>query len=152
MKKFFKVLSIALFFTTAANAQTPEQKKAFIVQRFPGYMVDYVLQNTESVPVTEKYAKKHKKTVFQYVDLQGNGYQGSVRVGDTLVVFSNQPFYSKGQNLFMAQVVEQKKVKAPKNLKGKNENAQILGQVASNVLGVVFNNLGTRGGLVRIGQ
>ncbi|MBP6857731.1 MAG: hypothetical protein KBC11_00840 [Candidatus Pacebacteria bacterium] len=118
MKKFFYILFIVVLSVTFANAQTVEQK-SFIAQIFPSYMPEYIFQNSEIIPVDEAYAKEHKKDIYWHNDLKGSLYQGKVRVGDTLFVFNGQPFFSKGQNVFMNPVekektVKTKKVKAPK--------------------------------------
>lgn len=164
MKKFFYII-VLLSFYSVANAQTAEQQQYFIIQAFPGYMVGYVLENATQVAVTERYARKHKQ-LYQYTDLKESGYQGTVRVGDTLVVFKGTPFYSKGQNLFMVPLDEQrtaKRAKAPKQPKTPEQRAQdqqlILTGVnlGTNILGAVLNkrnfNYGSPvGGLVTIGQ
>lgn len=112
MKKFFYSLVLCLTVATSASAQSTEQKQ-FVINRFPSYMPEYVFANATVVSVDEKYAKKHDN-IYQYVDLEGKGYQGTLRVGDTVLVFKGEAFYSKGQNLFMTPVVVEKVAKAPK--------------------------------------
>ena len=108
MKKFFYIIVFLSSFTTA-SAQTPEQVQSFVISRFPTYMADYVLTHVDTVVVTKKYAKKQKKKVYQYTDLGTMGYQGHIRIGDTLMVFNKEPFYSKGQKLFIVPLVKKEK-------------------------------------------
>lgn len=112
MKKFFYIVLI-LFSFTSAFAQTPptiEQAKAFAAQRFLTYMPDYVLANRKDTVITEQYVADHPG-LYQYIDLQGKISKGYIRVGDTLVSFKNEPFYSRGENQFiMGSVPEEPKI------------------------------------------
>ena len=146
MKKFFYIVSI-LFTSAAASAQDPEQFSVFVRDRFPAYMVDYVFKNIEIVAVDEDYAKQHKKEKYQYSDLKGLGTQNSLRIGDTLLVFNDQPFYSKGQGMYMIPVVEekvakQKRQKREKSPEEKQRNQETLARILGTVVPGVINRVG----------
>lgn len=150
MKKFFYSLVVVCFSFVTADAQVTDQQKAFILQAFPEYMPEYVIQNTEVVAVTTKYTKKHK-TLFQYVELsKGVIYKGSVRIGDTLMVFNGNPFYSKGQGLWMYPIFVQKKIakvqRAPKSPEQKAQNAQLIGSLFTVGMGILSQTTGISGG------
>lgn len=163
MNKFFSILILSFIFTTTANAQQgiSEETKKFIIQTFPGYMPEYVLNNAENIAITEKYARKHDDQ-YQYVDLKGNGYNGSLRVGDTVLVFKHQAFFSKGQMLYMVKIQEQKAQKQPKTPEQRAQTAQTVNQVITTVANIGGRLLNTNiasntvnrvdGGLVRIGN
>jgi hypothetical protein len=150
MKKFFYTNIFLVIISFNSFAQNQQQINNFLIQSFPQYMVDYVLKNSETVAVTEDYAKKHKKQTYQYTDLVGNGYNGSLRIGDTLMVFNDQPFHSNGQKLFMTPIVKQKVAKTqkePKTEEEKERNRQILATVLNRVpevLGNVLNRNNTQ--------
>lgn len=135
MKKFFYITIITLFSATA-SAQISDQGKRFIINTFPDYMPEYVLKNAEIVSVDGHYAKKHKKHVYSYTDLQAVVYQGPLRIGDSILVFNGKPFYSKGQNLFMASADEQKtaKVKTPKTAEERQQSQQVAGEIINGII------------------
>lgn len=146
MKKFFYII-ISLFFVTNASAQVTDQQKQFIIQTFPGYMPEHVLQNAEVVAVDKKYAKKHDGK-YDHDNLQGAIYQGTLRIGDTVLVFNNRAFYSKGQNVFMRPSLEQKTAKAPKVQKSpeqRAQNAETLSKILQTGAGILNRSAG--GGL-----
>lgn len=150
MKQFFYISFFLLSFTSTASAQTPEEMKAFVAQRFLKEMPQYVLQNTEIVEVTKKVAKKYKG-VYLYTDANGTDmYQGYIRTGDTLFVYGGEPFYSTGQHRFIAAgIAEQKvakgktrKVREPKSPEQKARTQEVLGRVIGIVVPAVVNKVG----------
>jgi PDZ domain-containing secreted protein len=150
MKKFFYTSIFLIILSFNSFAQNQQQINNFLIQSFPQYMVDYVLKNSETVAVTEDYAKKNRKQNYQYTNLQGIGYNGSLRIGDTLIVFNDQAFYSNGQKLFMTPIVKQKVAKThkePKSPEEKERNREILVKVLNKVpqvLGEVLNKNNTQ--------
>ncbi len=149
MKLFISILVSLITFTANVNAQATVEQKSFLAQIFPKDMPDHVLKNTEIVPVTKKYVKKHNE-VYLHDDLKGKVYQGYVREGDTLLVFNGQPYFSAGQNLFMTPVVEQKvakQKKMPKTAEQRQQTNQVVGQVVNTVLNVGLNVLGQTTGV-----
>jgi hypothetical protein len=157
MNKFFYSLVILISLVATVNAQTVEQK-TFLAGIFPKDMPDHVLKNTKIVPVTAKYAKKHND-VYLHDDLQGgNVYPGYVREGDTLLVFNGQPYFSKGQGVFMKPVPEQNTAKAPKQKRAprtaeqKQQDNQMVSQGVNILTNIVLptvlkrNNVSYTGG------
>jgi hypothetical protein len=142
MKKFFLSLIILISFTFAANTQTTMEQKSFLARVFPKDMPDHVLKNTEVVPVTKKYAKKHND-VYLHDDLKGNTYPGYIREGDTLLVFNSQPYFSIGQNVFMVPVDEQKtaKIKTPKTAEERQRSQQGAGEIINGIIKTGVNVL-----------
>ncbi len=127
MKQFFATIISLFLVTTTLHAQQSlsDKEKQFIIQRFPNYMLEYVLANAEEVPVTEKYAKRHDDQ-YIYTDLAGNPYAGKLRVGDTILVFKGKPFFSKGQLRYIDEAPKEEvvKQKRQKSLEEKKQNQQ----------------------------
>lgn len=153
MKKFFYSLVVVCFSFVTADAQITDQQKAFIAYRFSEHMSDHVMQDAKIFIVTEKYSnrQKRKKIIFQYIDLaKGVVYQEPVRIGDTLGVFNNQPFYSRGKGLWMYPIsVKKKRTKAqraPKSPEQKAQNAQLIGSLFTVGMGILSQTTGISGG------
>lgn len=151
-------LVLVLFFTISlsgtiiAQAQdlTPEQKNDFLMRRFPEHMPADVMKNTIIMPVDSAFAEDHTKK-YQYLDGDGVVYEGKVRIGDTLAIFGDEPFYSVGQHLLMANVTKQKKVKAPRAPKNPEQTARTVSLVV-NTVGTVVNVVRSLGGLPQQSQ
>lgn len=143
MKKFFSILVTFVISTSSANAQASVEQQSFLAKAFPKYMPEYVLKNTEVVPVTGKYAKKHDD-VYMHDDLKGNTYPGYIREGDTLLVFNGVPYFSTGQKVFIIPVPKQgntkvsKQKNAPKTAEERAQNQQMVSQGINILTNVVL--------------
>ncbi len=146
MKKFFYIFVSLISLTTIASAQTTEQTNQFVINAFPTYMPGVVINETETVIVSEriakKLAKKNDTESYQYTNLQGKMYVAQVRIGDTLYVFNGQPYYSKGQSAFMlplgGQAKAPKQKRAPRTAEQKAQDQQMVSKGISILTNVVL--------------
>lgn len=122
--------------------------QTFIRDRFDKYMVDYVWQHAVVVPVDQNYFSDHKKETYLYSDLKGGGTKNGLRIGDTILVFNGQPFYSIKQGMYMMPFVEEKTVKhkrakrEPKSPEEKQRNQETFVRILGTVAPGVINKVG----------
>lgn len=148
-RSFIAIMFIFSFISASAQDSLAVLRvQTFIRDRFDKYMVDYVWQHAVVVPVDQNYFSDHKKETYLYSDLKGGGTKNGLRIGDTILVFNGQPFYSIKQGMYMMPFVEEKTVKhkrakrEPKSPEEKQRNQETFVRILGTVAPGVINKVG----------
>ncbi len=109
MKKIFFFLLLVITVCSNSFAQQLDKNfEAFLLQKFPEYLPSYVVANATQVAVTKKMTKRK----YNLFDIKKDAWtQGKLRIGDTVVVFNDKPFFAIKQRMFIGLKVGKEKNK-----------------------------------------
>lgn len=88
MKNIVIAVVVLLSFTTTF-AQQGKTVGQHLFDMFPKEMPEYIRQNSKKVPVTKKLQKEQ----YRFFN-QDTSFIGSLRLGDTVLIYDNQPWLS----------------------------------------------------------
>jgi hypothetical protein len=141
---------VVLLISATTFAQQEKTVEQHLLDAFPKEMPEYVRQNSKIIPVNKKLQKEQ----YRFFN-RDTSFIGSLRLGDTVLIYNNQPWFTMVKRYMVepvtntvpvVKVVKVKQPKQPRQRRPMNpQTQQAILQVGSQLTNQIFWQMRQRG-------